>query len=256
VTRSWYLDLAPNEIAERCVLVGDPGRVELFAAQLDTARVVAEQRGLRVVTGSFDGTAVTIAAFGMGAPIAVIILEELVALGARTFLRAGTAMSLGELSLGSFVVALAAVRGEGTSLGYAPVTYPAVANFALTEELVHALSRAGVAYRVGVLVSEDAFYQQLFTLVAEQEQRLSEQLAEWRRLHVLAADMETSALLTVGAVLGVQVAAVCLISVDAITHRRLDPLAMEVKERELVEVALHTVTSSKSVPLNEGVRVQ
>ena len=58
------------------------------------------------MTGSFAGVPVTVSAFGMGAPIALVVLEELAALGARAVLRAGTAMAVAhDVPLGAFVVA-------------------------------------------------------------------------------------------------------------------------------------------------------
>ena len=240
--RAWYLDVTSDQVAERCVMVGDPGRVDLFASRLVGAELANEKRGLRTVTGHFEDVPVTVAAFGMGAPIATIVLEELAALGTRIFLRAGTAMSLSsQLPLGSFVVGLAGMRREGTSLTYAPACYPAVADFQLTAALGAELERSGVEHRVGVIVSDDGFYNQLFPLSEDREARVADRMAELQRLRVLAADMETSALLTVGAVLGVRTASLCLVSVDAMTRARLDPPAMESGERQLVDTALRVI---------------
>jgi uridine phosphorylase len=79
---------------------------------------------------------VTVAAFGMGTPIRAVILEEVTWLGARVVLRAGTAMALGNLALGDFIVPDAAIRGEHTSATYVPLEYPAVADPALARRAV------------------------------------------------------------------------------------------------------------------------
>ena len=100
-----------------------------------------ENRGLRTVTGSRSGRRVTASAFGMGGPIAAIVLHELFDLGVRRFLRIGTAMVMPPAKLGDLVLADGAVRGEGTSLTYAPIGYPAVADFDLGAALRAALSR-------------------------------------------------------------------------------------------------------------------
>lgn len=242
--RSWYLGITPDEIAGRCVLVGDPGRVDLIASCLDGARVVTDQRGLRTVTGCFEGKPVTVAAFGMGAPIAVVVLEELVSLGARVFLRAGTAMSLSpDLPLGSFVVGLAGMREEGASLTYAPLSYPAVADYRLTETVLRELKARSLPHRVGIIASDDGFYSRLFPLRSAQQPGVADRLRELQRLHVLAADMETSAVLTVGAVLGARTGSLCLVSVDAASRSRLEEKAMAAGERRLVAVALRAVTA-------------
>jgi uridine phosphorylase len=81
--RAWYLACRPEDVAERALVVGDPGRIDLFVEQLDEVRSVGGNRGLRVVTGSSNGVPLTVCAFGIGAPVAVIVLEELAQLGVR-----------------------------------------------------------------------------------------------------------------------------------------------------------------------------
>lgn len=240
MNRAWYLGVTPDDVAARCVLVGDPARVDRFAERLDAPRLVSEERGLRTVTGAFAGTPVTVAAFGMGAPIAAVVLEELVGLGARVVLRAGTAMAVGGEPdrLGSFVVASGAVRGESTSATYAPPGYPAVADPALTAAAVAALEERGLPYRVGLLASFDGFYTEMLALDAARRPDVEARFAGLRRLRVLGADMETSALLVAGRVLGVAAGSCCLVSVDGMTRARLEDAARREGERRLVEVAL------------------
>ena len=245
--RAWYLGVTPDEVAPCCVLVGDPARVNLFAEHLESPRLVSQERGLRTVTGVYGGVSVTVSAFGMGAPIAAVVLEELVGLGARVVLRAGTAMAVGAPNgplLGAFVVAQAALRGEATSATYAPLGYPAAADPTLNDRLRAELERRDAAHRVGVLASFDGFYTELFAADEARRPAVEARLAELRRLRVLAADMETSAVLVAGAVLGARAGSLCLVSVDGSTRARLDAAARRVGERQLVEVALAAVAAT------------
>jgi len=73
-------------------------------------------------------------------------------------------------------------------------------------------------------------------------------LAELSRLRVLAADMETSALLVAGAVLGVRAGSLCLVSVDGSSRDRLETAARRDGERLLVEVALAAVAATPVEP--------
>ena len=245
--RAWYLGVGREEVAPRCVLVGDPARVDLFAACLDGARLVSEERGLRTVTGAAGGVPVTVSAFGMGAPIAAVVLEELVGLGARVVLRAGTALGVGGEdgpSLGAFVVAQAAMRGEATSAGYAPPGYPAAADPDLNDRLRAELVRAGAPFLVGTMASYDGFYTELFAADEARRAGVEARLAELRRLRVLAADMETSAVLVAGAVLGVRAGSLCLVSVDGANRARLGEAERRAGEARLVEVALAAVAAT------------
>lgn len=243
MNRSWYLHVSSADVGQAAILVGDPARAELFAGRLTDARPVSDQRGLRTLTGVFDGVPVTVSAFGMGAPIAAIVLEELVERGATVALRAGTAMSLmPDGALGSFVVAQAGFRGEGTSLTYAPLGYPAVADLALTTIVADELARRNLPHAVGVIASLDGFFTEMLARRSDRVAGITARLDELRELKVLAVDMETAALLVAGPRLGIATGAVCLITVDGRDGRTLDDPAREARERELVEVALHAVT--------------
>jgi Uridine phosphorylase len=244
VTRSWYLGLSPDDVGRYCVLVGDPGRVEIFARRLEGARTLPERRGLRTVTGRYAGSLVTVCAFGMGAPLATIVLEELAALGAEVVLRAGTAMSTGpELPLGSFIVASAGLRGEGTSRSYAPIEYPAVADGVLIARVTEALAERGLPYHVGIVASYDGFYTEMLTFDPTRAPGIASRFEGLRRLGVYAADMETAAVLVVGSLRRIRVGSVCLVSVDGTTRNTLEEAARIHGEEQLVDVALDAVTS-------------
>ena len=66
-------------------------------------------------------------------------MEELIKIGADTFIRIGTAGSLQkQVGLGDVVISTASVREEGTTRQYVPLSYPAVADFEVTSALVEA----------------------------------------------------------------------------------------------------------------------
>jgi uridine phosphorylase len=240
--RVWYLDCRPEDVADRAILVGDPQRIDVFADRLDDVRVVGQNRGLRTLTGTADGTPVTICAFGMGAPIAVIALEELAQLGVRTVLRAGTVMALRPGVLGDLVVAAAAVREESTSRTYLPQSFPAVPDLDLLVASVASLDRLGERYRVGLVASLDGFYSEMFAARPEREPAVAERLRSLADRGVIAADMETSAILAVAPRLGVRAGSLCLASVDGTTRASLEGEARDLAERRLVKAALAAIT--------------
>lgn len=244
--RAWYLGVTVDDVAARCILVGDPGRVDRFAERLEGVRLVNQERGLRTVTGAYGGAPVTVSAFGMGAPIAAVVLEELVGVGARVVLRAGTAMAVSDDAdlLGALVLARAAVRGEATSVTYAPLGYPAVADPLLLDHARAELRRSGERYREGLLASYDGFYTELFAADEGRKEHVAARLAEIARLGVLAADMETSAVLVAGSLLGVRAGSLCLVSVDGRGQARLEGSARREGEERLVEAALAAVTAT------------
>ncbi|MBA3875515.1 MAG: uridine phosphorylase [Anaerolinea sp.] len=239
---TWYLGVDADFVADRAILVGDPGRVELFAERLADVAVNGGERALRTVTGTHHGRRVTVCSFGMGAPIAVVVLEELAWLGVRTVLRAGTVMSLGGIELGTLVLADAALRGEATSATYLPPDGPALADPALLACAAQVLSRSGVSYRRGIVASYDGFYSQLFALREERRAQVEALTSGLRARDAIAVDMETSALLAVAPLLGVRAASLCLASVDGSSHARLESVERVDGERRLVETALEIIS--------------
>ena len=76
----FHLNLKPEDISDKIVIVGDPGRVEMLSAMFHNIRVKKENREFRTVTGSFDNTEITIVSSGIGTDNIDIVLNELDAL--------------------------------------------------------------------------------------------------------------------------------------------------------------------------------
>jgi uridine phosphorylase len=235
---AWYLGCRPDDVAERAVLVGDPGRIDLFIEQLDDVRLLGENRGLRAITGLSGDLPVTVCAFGMGAPIAAVVLEELAQLGVTTVLRVGTVMTFIPDGLGELIVASAAIREEAVSRTYAPLSVPATPDLDLLFATVVALERRGEQYRTGIVASLDGFYTEMLAVRPERERAVAERLSTLEALGAVAVDMETSAVLALGRCLGVAAGSLCLATVQAATRTRLEGEQRAEGERRLVAVTL------------------
>lgn len=238
---AWYIGAGRADVGEAAILVGDPARIGRIAEHLQNVAFLPENRGLRTITGTRGGRRITVAAFGMGAPIATVVLHELAALGVATFLRIGTAMAMPPARLGDFVLADGALRGEGTSASYAPPGFPAVADFDLNARLRARLATAGRPWHAGIFASYDGFYTEMFALSGARRAVIDSLKADIARLRLIATDMETSALLTAGRVLGVRVSSLCLATVDGSTQEKLGDAALAAGERAMFEVALDSL---------------
>ena len=109
---------------------GDPGRCALIAQYFDQAEKVAQNREFVTYTGTLCGEKVSVTSTGIGGPSAAIAMEELAELGVDTFIRIGTCGGINQkVKSGDCVIATGAVRMEGTSREYAPIEYPACADF-------------------------------------------------------------------------------------------------------------------------------
>lgn len=241
--KAWYLGCTKSQIADRVILLGDPGRVPRLSEHLEEVIHLPVNRGLTTATGTYNGVPITLAAFGMGAPIAAIVLHELSNLGSSVFLRIGTSIGLPPVDIGDIVIANSAISHEGTSGAYLAGANDCLAN----PEIVAALSKAAkarsVRTHVGALASYDGFYRDMFGLDDATESRVASNFESLTNKGVLAVDMETSALLTVGRVLGCKVGSLCVSSVNSLAKHKM-PLEQHAdSEKSLINIALQALLS-------------
>ncbi len=240
--RAWYLGHSADTVGNRAILVGDPGRVKRIAKHLRDATFLPVTRGLETVTGHFSGLRITVAAFGMGAPIATIVLHELADLGVTRFLRIGTAVHFSPASPGQLMISRDAIGFDGTSSAYLPGGGPYQASPALAAALEAAAKAQGCMPRTGRYASYDAFYRDVFGIDDEGRRRADYNRRRLIRQSVLAVDMETSALLAAAQALDVACATVCLGTVDAFTRKKLGSDETARGEQILFKTALHGLT--------------
>ncbi len=199
----YHLHIKEGDVGRYVILPGDPKRVPLIAKYFDEAVLVADSREYVTYTGFLDGEKVSVTSTGIGGPSASIAMEELFKCGSDTFIRMGTC---GGIALpvmgGDVVIATAAVRMEGTSREYAPIEFPAVASFDVVQALVEAAKQLGKRSHVGVVQCKDSFYGQHDPAVMPVSYELINKWEAWKRLGVLASEMESAALFVVAARLG------------------------------------------------------
>ena len=171
-----------------------------------TIRSMCRQTGEYVTyTGTLLGEPVSVVSTGIGGPSASIAMEELCNLGVHTFVRVGTCGGIKlEVQSGDVVVATGAVRMEGTSREYAPIEYPAVPDYQVLTALTAAAERLGKLWKAGVVQCKDSFYGQHSPGRMPVSYELEPKWEAWKRLGVLASEMESAALFTVAAARGVR----------------------------------------------------
>ncbi|MCX4268793.1 MAG: uridine phosphorylase [Lachnospiraceae bacterium] len=191
----YHLQIRPGDVGRYVILPGDPKRCAKIAKHFDQAELVADSREYVTYTGYLDGEKVSVTSTGIGGPSASIALEELVLCGADTFIRVGTCGGI-ELDVkgGDIVIATGAIRMEGTSREYAPIEYPAVADFDVVNALVQASKKLEQTYHVGVVQCKDAFYGQHEPERMPVSYELLNKWEAWKRMGCKASEMESAAL--------------------------------------------------------------
>ena len=201
----FHIQCAPGQVGKYCILPGDPGRCEAIARHFDDPVHVQTNREYTTYTGTLLGEKVSVVSTGIGGPSAAIAMEELCNLGCHTFVRVGTCGGIKlEVQSDDVVVATGAVRMEGTSREYAPLEWPAVPDFAVTQALVQAAQNLGKPWHAGVVQCKDSFYGQHSPARMPVSYELEQKWEAWKRLGVLASEMESAALFAVAAARGVR----------------------------------------------------
>ena len=85
-----HLQMKKGDVGRYVLLPGDPGRCEAIANRFDDPKLVAYNREYKTYTGTLLGEKVSVTSTGIGCPSTAIAIEELVMLGADTFIRVGT----------------------------------------------------------------------------------------------------------------------------------------------------------------------
>ena len=199
----FHIRCVQGDVGRYVFLPGDPGRCESIAAHFDDPVHIGMNREYNIYTGTLLGEKVSVCSTGIGGPSAAIAMEELAAIGADTFIRVGTCGGIAmDVCPGDVVVASGAIRYEHTSLEYAPIEFPSVADFDVTAALKAAGEALGYKTHVGVVQCKDAFYGQHSPAKMPVSYELLQKWEAWKRLGVLASEMESAALFVVANALG------------------------------------------------------
>ncbi|MDE5678367.1 nucleoside phosphorylase [Phocaeicola sp.] len=76
----FHLHIKPDQLAEKIILVGDPGRVALVASHFDTKECEMESREFKTITGTYKAKRITVLSTGIGCDNIDIVMNELDAL--------------------------------------------------------------------------------------------------------------------------------------------------------------------------------
>ena len=203
--KQYHIALSENDAGKYCILPGDSGRCEKIAQYLEDPHFVASNREFTTWAGTLKGERVLVTSTGIGGPSAAIAMEELAALGANTFIRVGTCGGINmNVKSSDVVIPAASVRFDGTGNEYAPIEFPAAADFGVVRALVDSAQELGERWHTGIIQCKDSFYGQHSPSRMPVSYELLNKWEAWKKLGVLASEMESSALFVVASALGVR----------------------------------------------------
>ncbi len=157
--RAYHLHTRLGSLSELCLLVGSPERATMIAKNFfDNPKLVGNYRGFKCYTGFHLGIRMSVVTCGMGGPSIGIVLREAVESGARIFIRVGSCGTLQpEPNVGDSVICTGAVRLDGATKNWAPIEYPAIADYRIVAALVQSAKELDLPYHVGIGATTDCF---------------------------------------------------------------------------------------------------
>jgi len=188
--------------------------------------------------GEVGGKKVSFVNFPLGAPATILVMEELIACGARVFLGLGLAGSIQpEAPVGTCFIPTSCIREEGTSLHYLTSDDGLRPAPRLVRALEKARLKKGVTAYTGTLWTTDAPYRKLVTTIES-----------YRLRDILGVDMETSAMYALGVYRNVEVCNFLVVSDELWRDWRPSFGQPELKEasKHAEEVVLEAVTTLRT----------
>ncbi len=193
-----------GEIAKTVLMAGDPLRAKFMAERyLENPVQFNNVRGMLGFTGTYKGKPVSVMGHGMGIPSIGIYTYELFNFyDVDTIIRVGSAGAYhDDLKIGDIVIGMGACTNSNYADQYRlPGTYAPIADFELCRRAVEKAEELGYRYKVGNIYSSDTFYD------------AHPSAADWKRMGVLAVEMEAPALYMNAAYAGKRALVICTVS--------------------------------------------
>ena len=249
----FHLNLLPGDIADKIIIVGDPGRVDMLSTLLKDIRVRKQNREFHTVTGSFENSEVTIISSGIGTDNIDILINELDALVnidlatgiikeepvSLTFVRLGTSGGLrDDIPAGSCIMTETAIGFDGllhfyegydwildtglsdTLVEYLEwpdtLSYPYAVN--ASKELMELFQNE---FKKGITISAPGFYapQGRRLRLETFDNEINSKLAEffYRGRTISNYEMESSAIYGLSSLLGHKALTICLVIGNRVT---------------------------------------
>lgn len=266
----FHLNLLPGDISDKIIIVGDPGRVDMFASFFDSVRVRKENREFRTVTGSFENHEITVISSGIGTDNIDIVMNELDALvnidletgiakpepKSLTIVRIGTSGGLrADIPAGSCVMAETAIGFDGLLHFYSG--YDWLLDTTLSDVLVNYLEWPdtlsypyavkassellelfeGQGFIKGITISAPGFYapQGRHLRLETFDSEINNKLAAFDLMGrtISNYEMESSAIYGLSALLGHKALTICVIIGNRVTGEFINDYKPIIKELAL-----------------------
>lgn len=245
---AFHLHITPDQLADKIILVGDPGRVATVASHFDTIECDVQSREFHTITGTYKGKRIQAQSTGIGCDNIDIVMNELDALAnidfntrtekaehrTLTVVRIGTCGGLQpETPIGSFVASVKSIGFDGLlnyyagrdevcdlqleeafkqHMNWSPIKgapYVSTADSELIEQI------SGTEMVRGITIACGGFYgpqgRQIRIPIQDPEQNQKIESFNYNGMKICNFEMESSALAGLSALLGHRAMTCCMV---------------------------------------------
>lgn len=230
---------APGAFAKTVLMPGDPLRSQFIAETfLENPVLVNNVRGVQGYTGTYKGVPVSVMASGMGMPSIGIYSHELYnAYGVENILRIGSAGAIQpHINLKDIVMAMgASTDSNWANQFHLAGTFAPICSYKMLRAAIESAEELDAPYHVGNILSSDVFY--------GDDENVPEALDpnhNWRKMGIMAIEMESAALYLNAARYGKNALCICTVSDQLVRGEFLSADERQTGFRQMMQVALET----------------
>jgi len=236
-----HIAAKPGEIAKTVLMPGDPMRSRFIADNyLENPVLINDIRGIHGYTGFWQGVPLTVMASGMGIPSVGVYSWELYNFyGVENIIRIGSAGAFrDDLRLRDLVIAQGACTDSNFVHQFGlKGTFAPIADYDLLRLAADTAAELDVSVRIGNLLSTDNFYDDG-----------SDSNDLWKKMGVLAVEMEAAGLYMNAARTGKRALCICTISDHLYRAEAMTPEEREQTLTQMIRLGLDTAAKAAALP--------
>ncbi|WP_102398709.1 purine-nucleoside phosphorylase [Haloimpatiens massiliensis] len=228
---STHIGAKEGQIAETILLPGDPLRAKYIADNyLEDVICYNEVRGMYGYTGTYKGKKISVQGTGMGVPSISIYANELIQrYGVKRLIRVGTCGAIQEnIKVRDVILAMTSCTTSGINRRrFNGMDFAPAASFKLLKKAYDIAEEKAIPVTVGNILTSDLFYDDI-----------PNSFKMWADYGVLAIEMESAALYTLGAKYGVDTLSILTVSDNIVTGEETNSEEREKTFTKMMEIAL------------------
>ncbi|BAK80855.1 purine-nucleoside phosphorylase [Candidatus Arthromitus sp. SFB-rat-Yit] len=229
-----HINTGGNKIAESILLPGDPLRCKFIAENYLTDVVQFNSvRNMLGFTGKYKGKEVSVMGTGMGMPsIGIYSYELITKFEVKNLIRIGSCGAIQEnLKLYDIVIGQGASTNSNFASQYGlPGTFAPIASYELLFKAVESANKLGIHVNIGNILSSDIFYDDN-----------KDSYLLWKKMGVLAIEMEAAALYMNAARLGAKALCILTVSDSIVNHEETTAEERQTAFHKMMEISLDMI---------------